>query len=138
MLPHQDPQKKLQAATRQTTDVSAGKVNSMTRVNDAGVPAKPQNAGPIPIDPEDGWLKRKAKGYLNKRANSAMGDLIGKDPNEGGQSQMQDPNTTDPRIASTGPKANPPKSVRPKANPPTPKPPAVGFKAPTWKGPKLR
>ena len=124
-----DSQKKIGALVNRPSGASPGSVNKVTQ-QDESMPQTPDNAGPIPIDPDDGWLKRKDKGYLNKRAMSAMGDLTSKDKSEAGDSNLSDnkaPQQPNANIASGNrPDAKQPSPNVPKARA-TPKP----FKPPT-------
>jgi hypothetical protein len=144
MLPHQNPQAKIAALSKQKHDTSAGSVNKMTDPKNSPMQegTTSEGAGPIPIDPEDGWLKRKAKGYLNNRIKESVSDLTGKDRNEGGQSNMKDsPNAGDPDLGKGTPKPNPPGDPTPKANRPRPNfvaPIAPQPKVPNFKMPKFR
>lgn len=124
-----DPQKKIGAIVNRPTGASPDRVNKVTST-DANMPSQPKDAGPIPIDPDDGWVKRKAKGYLNKRATQAMGDLTSKDRSEAGDSNLSNdkaPQQPHANIAS----GKRPDAVAPSPNVPQARKVPKGFKQPT-------
>ena len=125
-----DPQKKIGALVNRPSGASPGGVNKVTQ-QDASMPAQPENAGPIPIDPNDGWVKRKAKAYLNKRATKAMGDLTSKDRSEAGDSNLSNDK------APQQPNANIASGKRPDAKSPTPNVPKARATPKAFKPPAI-
>ena len=116
-----DPQKKLSQQVQGNRSQVKKEVEAPS-----GVPPKPpQSGGPIPISPDDGWLKKQAKKYGNRKIQSAMGGGETKDPGAGGQQDLpSDGQNLSPTKKQASPDPGAPKPNVPKrGGTPTPKVP---------------